>query len=96
MTSTQRQQFWQDHFSSWQRSGLGQRAYCEQQGLKLATFSYWRKRVPTLKPGSKLIALPVSSHTLIVLSAAGVRLEVPPSLLGEVLPVVWRSLREFS
>ena len=28
----------------WRQSGLSQREFCEQQGVKLATFSYWRKK----------------------------------------------------
>ena len=28
----------------WRRSGLSQREFCEQQDVKLATFSYWRKK----------------------------------------------------
>lgn len=97
MTSAQRHQFWQDHFTRWQRSGLGQRAYCEQQGLKLATFGYWRKRLVAQRKGGKLIPIvPPSSRAVVVVSAAGVRLEVPSELLSDVLPLVWRSLREFS
>jgi hypothetical protein len=26
----------------WQRSGLTQRAFCEREGIKLSTFTYWR------------------------------------------------------
>ena len=28
----------------WHQSGLSQRECCEQQGVKLATFLYWRKK----------------------------------------------------
>ncbi|WP_413511711.1 IS66 family insertion sequence element accessory protein TnpA [Myroides odoratus] len=29
------------HVEDWKTSGLTQATYCEEQGLKLATFSYW-------------------------------------------------------
>ena len=29
----------------WEKSGLTQKAYCNEQGLKLATFGLWRKRL---------------------------------------------------
>lgn len=28
----------------WRQSGLSQRAFCEREGLRLATFSYWRRK----------------------------------------------------
>ena len=30
--------------AAWRRSGLSQRAFCERDGIKLATFSYWRAK----------------------------------------------------
>lgn len=29
---------------SWQQSGISQKAFCEQQGVKFHTFYYWYKR----------------------------------------------------
>ena len=40
---------WASHLIGWQQSGLTQRAYCEQQGLALKTFSYWRTQALTGK-----------------------------------------------
>jgi len=28
--------------AAWRKSGLTQQAFCDQQGISLATFSYWR------------------------------------------------------
>lgn len=96
MAPKQRLHVWQEHFTRWKQSGLSQRAYCAQQGLNLSTFHYWRKRVAAPVAGSKLIPLAsLASRPVVVLSAVGVRLEVPSELLGEVLPLLWRSLREF-
>ena len=30
--------------ADWRSSGLSQKAYCQEQGIKLATFSYWIKK----------------------------------------------------
>jgi hypothetical protein len=40
----ERADFWRGHFAAWQRSGLSQRAYCEQHGLSYSAFGYWRGR----------------------------------------------------
>ena len=29
---------------AWRESGLSQRAFCEREGVSLATFSYWRQK----------------------------------------------------
>lgn len=29
---------------AWRESGLSQRAFCEREGINLATFSYWRAK----------------------------------------------------
>ena len=95
MTPEQKRDFWQQHFDTWPQSGLTQRGYCDQHGLKLSTFTYWRQRLVESRTPSKLIPVDVvTSRAVVALSAGGVRLEVPASLLAEVLPVVWRCLHE--
>lgn len=44
-TSNRDQTFWQDHNERYLRSSLKQRDYCEQQGLPLSTFQWWRRRL---------------------------------------------------
>lgn len=34
--------FWKGHIEGWKESGLSQARYCETQGIKLTTFSYYR------------------------------------------------------
>ena len=36
-----KKEFMLSQVESWKQSGLAQRAYCLQEGIKLATFSYW-------------------------------------------------------
>jgi hypothetical protein len=40
-----RHQIWQEHIEAWERSGLTQKQYCREKGLKLPTFGLWRKRL---------------------------------------------------
>ncbi len=43
--TTDRIIFWQDHVTTWQASGLTQKAYCQKQDLRYFVFGYWvRKR----------------------------------------------------
>jgi hypothetical protein len=39
--------YWQDHIDSWQQSGQSQQRYCQRQGIALATFGYWRRKLKT-------------------------------------------------
>jgi hypothetical protein len=46
--------FWTDHIESWQASDQSQRAYCLAQGISLASFGYWRKKLrPRTEPISR-------------------------------------------
>ncbi|EHL32772.1 IS66 family insertion sequence element accessory protein TnpA [Legionella drancourtii] len=46
-TQSPHHQIWQEHIRAWEKSGLSQKAYCNEQGIKLATFGLWRKRLRT-------------------------------------------------
>lgn len=41
---------WQRLFSEYESSGVSQRSFCEQRGLKLSTFSYWRSALNRQAP----------------------------------------------
>jgi len=93
MNTADKHLFWNKHLADWSGSGLSQKAYCLQQGLKPATFSYWRKgrRSPDAACG-KLIRLPISAGNLSVrISVSGLKLDVPVSALSQVLPIVLRN-----
>lgn len=36
---------WQKHIEAWQQSGLSQQSYCQENGIALATFGYWRRKL---------------------------------------------------
>ncbi len=89
---------WRQHIQAWQQSGLSQAAYCEQQRLKMGTFSArlseYRKHQS--QPAALIplqvepVALtPAVSPSLVFVHAHGHRLELPASVsakwLGELL-----------
>ncbi|HYQ91696.1 MAG TPA: IS66 family insertion sequence element accessory protein TnpB [Candidatus Competibacteraceae bacterium] len=79
--------FWQDHLGQWQRSGLTQVAYCRQQGLKVAQFGYWKKRLlppqaPDAAPGATPGFIPVQRASV----GAAVAVVLNERLRVEVYP----------
>ncbi len=51
-----KRQQWQQHIAHWQQSTLSQRAFCEQTGLKFATFDYWRRALIAEQAVESLVA----------------------------------------
>jgi hypothetical protein len=96
MDKAEKRIVWKKHLADWSSSRLSQKAYCAQHGLKLANFSYWRKSLRASEPSrAKLIPITVPPRASSVrLMALGVQMDVPVEVLEQVLPVVWRSLRE--
>lgn len=53
-------QTWAARLAEQERSGLDIRSWCEREGVKVATFHYWKKRLkPATLVSPKLIALPM-------------------------------------
>lgn len=44
MTQQERRDYWQQHITEWQASGLSGMAFCQQQSLAYHQFSYWRQK----------------------------------------------------
>ena len=71
----ERRSFWQDHLMHWQDSGMTQVAYCRQQGVNLAQFRYWKKRLlPTRSPDAATGASP--GFIAVQMTSAGAMLAV--------------------
>ena len=56
-----KREHWQAHMEAWHQSGQTRAAYCEQHGLKLTTFTYWRHRLKTDSTSVRLIQLPTGA-----------------------------------
>jgi hypothetical protein len=54
MSTINKAQFWQDHITAWQGSGLSQAAYCKQHEIKFHNFAYWRNRLSSRKTCIKI------------------------------------------
>lgn len=65
-------QRWHEHIQAWKQSGLGQKAFCEQHHLGLASFQRWR-RIFTTEASTKETA-PVTFLPVNVMEP------IPPSL----------------
>ena len=37
--------FWSEHIDAWRVTDLTQRAYCQQHGLPVHRFSYWKRKL---------------------------------------------------
>jgi hypothetical protein len=82
MDLLEKRAYWQQHLAGWAQSGQTQRAYCEQHGLKLANFAYWRKRQGAANRPTKLIALsPAPSNATVQLTVSGLQMAVPVAAL---------------
>jgi len=102
MTPDQKCEFWQQHINAWQQGKLSQKQYCQQQGLGVANFGYWRTRLKGgAKPKARAAFISVNvveaaSASVTVVLPVGLRLEFPTSSLEILLPVIVRSLQEAS
>jgi len=46
-SSLSKPRYWREHVEQWQSSGLSQKAYCQQNGLKPHNLSYWKNKWDT-------------------------------------------------
>ncbi len=74
---------WAEHVQAWRVNGLSQAAWCREQGLSLASFGYWRRRLakgPVALLAGELplrvqpVAAPDSAATVQLHLAGGMRL----------------------
>ena len=71
--------FWQRQVADWQASGLTQKAYCEEQGLRYTAFGYWvrkLRREAEPSPGKK----PTCFVPVVPATATGLSLALPNGL----------------
>jgi hypothetical protein len=97
MTTDEKHQYWYQQIDAWQQSGKPQRTFCMEHELSYSTFSYWRTKINRAKQRENKwlpVHLTASSVAVTVCLPGGIRLEVPAQALGDVLPVVYRSLQD--
>ncbi len=89
---------WRSHIEAWLDGGQTRAAYCEQHGLNLHTFGYWRQRLKTDSTSVRLVQLPTGAlrqpeeSTLRLVVDDRLAIEVSdgfnPATLGRVLEVL--------
>jgi len=53
MARRRNKQQWQQLINDQQRSGLSQKAFCRQQGIAVATFGYWKRKLQPVLEATK-------------------------------------------
>ena len=76
---------WRDHQEKWAKSGLSQAKYCEEAGIRVSAFCYWRSRI--------LSEESVASETLRFSSAESVQTVEKPHLTPSIQMALPNGLR---
>jgi len=63
---------WPGHIDGWLQSGLSQRRYCEEYGLALSTFQWWRRRLRSepVVPADCVDLVPVPRQSMAAVRAS--------------------------
>jgi hypothetical protein len=92
MRSEVKERYWRGQVSGWQSSGLGIRAYCQQQQLSEANFHAWRRelaRRDQLTPPASATATPSVNDTSVTKPQTSSSLTwMPVTLTEPVAPVI--------
>jgi hypothetical protein len=99
MGRLEKRDFWAAHLTAWRNSGLSQTRYCEQQGLAIANFAYWRQRLTDTTPvsttGVTFVAASVPStptHAGLCLHHSHWQLQLPASVSAQWLADLLKAL----
>ena len=99
MGRLEKRDFWAAHLAAWRDSGLSQTRYCEQQGLAVANFAYWRQRLsgtsPVATAGVTFVAASMPSSPLnsgLCLRSTHWQLELPVNVSAQWLADLLKAL----
>lgn len=94
MTQHNKRAQWQAHIEAWQQSNQTQKAYCQSEGISLAAFGYWRKRLSKPKAQKLLQLGSASSTTLARLHVPGdIVIDIPVNHVAVLLPLIQQAVR---
>mgnify|MGYP000974179854 CR=1 FL=1 len=48
---TERARYWSDEVAAWSRSGLSQAEFCRRRGIKVGTFTWWKRQFERRQAG---------------------------------------------
>ena len=97
-----KEQLWRQRIHQWRRSGLSVRTYCEQRGLTLPSFYFWRRVLQERQAQGRLFVpvqivpeeRPAPRGAVEVLLADGRTVRVPPGFDAATLRQLLAVLEE--
>jgi hypothetical protein len=85
---------WAGHIERQRQSGKGVKAFCEEEGLKVWQFSYWRGVIHPAKTEPKgFVEVRVKSGGRVAIEVKGCRIEVERGFDPELLRQVVAAMR---
>ena len=81
MKSQQRTDYWREHITAWQASGLSGQAFCQQHQLTYHQFVYWRQKLRTPKDSLSSGFAKVTAATPLTTHAGELTLALPNGLV---------------
>lgn len=91
--------FWKAHINRWAGSGVSQREYCRQQGIKPNRFTYWKTKFQRQGQGQAMELVQVPAPTdwhdsgLKLNLGQGLQIEIPDGFSCDTLERVLMTLR---
>ncbi|WP_136798323.1 IS66 family insertion sequence element accessory protein TnpA [Desulfosediminicola ganghwensis] len=73
-----KQGYWQKHISAWEAGSQSQKAYCQSNGIALATFGYWKRKLNCRienEPAFYPLAVPTSTPDTNVKASLAVHID---------------------
>lgn len=58
-----KEQYWKEKIIEWEKSGLSQNRFCEENKIRLSTFQYWRGKFIQVKNIDKLIPVVIQDQS---------------------------------
>jgi len=68
--------YWQQHITSWQDSGLSQKEYCHKNSIAPSSFCYWKSKISKTETTSPKFFPLALAPSLPEPSGAGLKLQV--------------------
>jgi tagatose-1,6-bisphosphate aldolase non-catalytic subunit AgaZ/GatZ len=99
MRQQRREEYWQEHYREFKKSGLTQRAYCREKELSYWAFNPWKRRFDNVLKDMSLQEIPVkfvpekiSEKKIEIILKDNLRISVPEKFSSETLKMLMKLL----
>jgi hypothetical protein len=92
---TAKQEIWEHRLAEWHSSGVSQKKFCEQNGLAINTFHYWKRKINSPSHISAFIKIKASvkdNQRILIIHPAGIRLSVNRGVPGSTIAALIETL----